>query len=165
MQRLLTAVVTPTTEIEGSAMDRELTSPREVPCAQKTPKPILAGRRCFVRLGFAPLPNYFCFLASILIFSSPHSRPIRLPRWLLSDAAVSPLPPWLHICGLLPTVRTVCSTSDPPAPMVDTPPAAQATLPTVVVQQSVPLTPSTPTSESRRLPARSSFRASRGPTE
>ena len=48
MQRLLTAAVTLTTEIEGSAMDRELTSPHEVPCAQKTPKPILAGLRCSV---------------------------------------------------------------------------------------------------------------------
>jgi len=161
MQRLLTAAVTPTTEIEGSAMDRELTSPREVPCAQKTPKPILAGLRCSVRLGYAPLPNYFCFLASVLIFSSPLSRPIRLPR----ACSTTPLCPPGCKCGLLPTARTVCSTSDPPAPLVGTPPAAQATLPTVVVQQSVPLTPSTPTSESRRLPARSSFRASRGPTE
>ena len=77
MQRLLTAAVTPTTEIEGSAMDRELTSPREVPCAQKTPKPILAGLRCSVRLGFAPLPNGRAFDVRsyfLLPFREPAAR-------------------------------------------------------------------------------------------
>ena len=58
---MLTAAVTPTTEIEGSAMDRELTPRHRIPCAQKTSKPILAGLRCSVRLGFAPFPNCRAF--------------------------------------------------------------------------------------------------------
>ena len=36
----------PTAETEGGGRHRELTPPREVPCVQETPKPILAGLRC-----------------------------------------------------------------------------------------------------------------------
>ena len=77
MQRLLTAAVTPTTEIEGSAMDRELTPPYRIPCAQKTSKPILAGLRFSVRLGFAPLPNCRAFDVRsyfLLPFQEPGAR-------------------------------------------------------------------------------------------
>ena len=77
MQRLLTAAVTPTTEIEGSAMDRELTPRYRIPCAQKTPKPILAGLRCFVGLDYAPFPNCRAFDVRsyfLLPFREPGAR-------------------------------------------------------------------------------------------
>ena len=67
----------PKAETEAGGHHRERTPPHEVPCVQKTPKPILAGLRCSVRLGFAPFPNCRAFDVRsyfLLPFREPGAR-------------------------------------------------------------------------------------------
>ena len=77
-----------------AAAHRELTPRHRIPCAQKTSKPILAGLRCSVRLGFAPLPNCRAFdVRSYVIFSSPSKSLEPVDPWCSARLSLPGAPP------------------------------------------------------------------------